>query len=79
MRKLLRWCSRPWLAIVLFLAALGIALLRVIGLSHGFGIRLSANWAMVDFQAAVYYPLRSCCICRSDCCLSAQRSSGTSP
>lgn len=59
MRKLLRGYSRPWLAIVLFLAALGIALLRVIGLSHGFGLRLSADWAMVDFRVVVYYPVRA--------------------
>lgn len=46
-------------AALLFLFAVSLAVLRVTTLSQGFGVRLSANWAMVDFKTNVYYPVTS--------------------
>src|SRR4051812_29999506 len=51
--------SRVSLAALALIAALGIAMLRVTTLSDIGGIRLSANWALVDFQNTIYYPVRA--------------------
>ena len=49
--------SRLSLAALALIAALGIALLRVTTLSDMGGLRLSANWALTDFQSTIYYPV----------------------
>jgi len=51
--------SRLSLAALALIAALGIALLRVTTLSDLGGVRLSANWALIDFQQTIYYPVRA--------------------
>ena len=47
------------LAALALMAALGIAALRVTTLSDVGGVRLSAKWALIDFQSTVYYPVRA--------------------
>ena len=47
------------LAALAFIAALGIAMLRVTTLSDVGGVRLSANWALIDFLSTIYYPVRA--------------------
>jgi hypothetical protein len=48
------------LATTAFVAALGLALLRVTTLSSLGGLRLSAaDWALIDFRGSVYYPVRA--------------------
>jgi hypothetical protein len=51
--------SRVWLAALAFISALGLALLRVTALSDIDGVRLSAHWALIDFQSVIYYPVRA--------------------
>jgi Glycosyltransferase family 87 len=51
--------SRVPLAALALIAALGIAMLRVTTLSDVGGIRLSAEWALIDFQSTIYYPVRA--------------------
>src|SRR6188508_1124559 len=51
--------SRVALAALALIAALVIAMLRVTTLSDVGGVRLSANWALVDFQNTIYYPVRA--------------------
>ena len=50
---------RVLLAALALIAALGIAALRVSTLSDIGGFRLSANWALIDFQSTIYYPVRA--------------------
>ena len=48
------------LATTAFVAALGLALMRVTSLSRLGGLRLgAADWALVDFRSNVYYPVRA--------------------
>jgi hypothetical protein len=47
------------LATTAFVAALGLALARVTSLSRLGGLRLGADWALVDFRSNVYYPVRA--------------------
>jgi hypothetical protein len=48
------------LATTAFVAALGLALVRVTWLSRLGGLRLSAaDWALIDFRGSVYYPVRA--------------------
>jgi hypothetical protein len=48
------------LATTAFVAALGLALVRVTSLSWLGGLRLgAADWALVDFRGNVYYPVRA--------------------
>jgi len=47
------------LAALALVAALGLAMLRVTTLSHIGGVRLSADWALNDFRAIVYSPVRA--------------------
>lgn len=51
--------SRVLLAALALIAALGIAMLRVTTLSDIGGFRLRANWALIDFQSTIYYPVRA--------------------
>src|SRR4051812_25907272 len=51
--------SQVPLAALALIAALGIAMLRVTALSDVGGVRLSANWALIDFQTTIYYPVRA--------------------
>src|SRR5215204_1140416 len=51
--------SRASLAALALIASLGIAMLRVTTLSDVDGVRLSADWALIDFQSTVYYPVRA--------------------
>ena len=51
--------SRASLAALALVAALGLAMLRVTTLSHIGGVRLSADWALNDFRAIVYSPVRA--------------------
>ena len=51
--------SRVSLAVLALIAALGIAMLRVTTLSDVGGVRLSADWALTDFQSTIYYPVRA--------------------
>lgn len=51
--------QRILLAALALIAALGIAALRVTTMSDIGGLRLSANWALVDFQNIIYYPVRA--------------------
>jgi hypothetical protein len=51
--------SRVSLAALALIAALVIALLRVTTLSDVGGVRLSADWALIDFQNTIYYPVRA--------------------
>ena len=51
--------SRVPLAALALVAALGIAMLRVTTLSDVGGVRLSADWALVDFLNTIYYPVRA--------------------
>jgi hypothetical protein len=50
---------RILLAALALIGALGIAALRVTTLSDVGGVRLSASWALNDFQSVVYYPVRA--------------------
>jgi len=59
MKRFTREHWRLLVAVLLFIFAISLAILRVTTLSQGFGIRLSANWAMVDFKTNVYYPVIS--------------------
>ncbi len=52
-RVQLRW------AILAFVFAIAIALLRVGVFTELAGVRFSAPWAMVDFESGVYYPVRA--------------------
>ena len=47
------------LASVLFVLALGVAVARVGFLTEAAGVRLSANWVMMDFYSGAYYPVRA--------------------
>jgi len=47
------------LAATAFVAALGLALVRVTSLSSLGGLRLGADWALTDFHSSVYYPVRA--------------------
>lgn len=49
---------RRWLLLVLVLLALalGLTLFRLSRLSRSAGFDINADWAMVDFRSAVYYP-----------------------
>ena len=51
--------SQVPLAALALIAALGIAMLRVTTLSDVGGVRLSADWALIDFQSTIYYPVRA--------------------
>lgn len=51
--------SRVSLAALALIAALGIAMLRVTTLSNVGGVRLSASWALIDFQSTIYYPVHA--------------------
>ena len=51
--------QRVLLAALALIAALGIAALRVTTLSDIGGVRLSASWALIDFQNIIYYPVRA--------------------
>ena len=58
MKDFLRRHGRLLLALLLFLFALGFAVLRVTTFSKGFGLRLgTAAWALLDFRTAIYYPI----------------------
>jgi hypothetical protein len=43
----------------MFVLAVGLAVARVGFLSQAAGVRLSADWAMVDFYSGAYYPVRA--------------------
>ncbi len=47
------------LAAILFLGAVGVALLRVGLLSEVGGVRLGADWRLTDFYSSFYYPVRA--------------------
>ncbi len=47
------------LAAILFLGAVGIALLRIDLLHQVGGVRLGADWRLTDFYSSFYYPVRA--------------------
>lgn len=51
--------GRLLLASALFVLALGLAVARVGFLTEAVGVRLSANWVMMDFYSGAYYPVRA--------------------
>ncbi len=48
--------DRTVLALCTFFVALTFAILRITTLSEGFGVRLAAPWALIDFRGTVYDP-----------------------
>ena len=59
MRSRLGHRARTAAAVMFFVAAVGVAVLRVGVLTHVGSLRLSAPYAMNDFYSATYYPVRA--------------------